>query len=651
MAIWNDFLQVVVKEFRGSWLTLEPGDVPPANGLLAQNVEYLPGLVKTRLGYGSVQNPGDSVLSMRTWLAPSFSGITSFLMYLAGAGSTNTGINQMTLSTGAVSNLYNPAGSPVGAIFDFGGVRVFIATYNAAGLGSDSGRVFTPTSVAINGGLDKLFAPPISVAPVITNNGAGLVTAGSHSFGYLIITRGGLTVAPSPVDITNTFVPTVFVAPGGTQLLFSITTTWPTYASSIQVIMTTAGGAQYLMVPGGTAGVLGGVTSTANIGINISDGVLAASGTDATPFFSQIAISGGLDPFKPSFLINYSQRMVYVGLDAIGTYTLFVSDQNAYQSISLARNVVYLPGQLPIVACFSLYNVLYILGPHWTYAVQDNGGNPVTWASPQLIDGQVGTVSPQGITVNAAQGVAWVAATDGLYLFAGGAYSTRPISYYQATDWGRINWAVGGQVQVIDNKETHQVLVLAPLDGAATPTHVLAWDYTRGLDAESVNYSLNNFSAYSLGSIGKVQNDSTKHIETWLGPSDHTLPILRQNSGIELNPYRDNGQPILSVYQTSLFPSLMPAPVQHHGDMFRLEGFGNTYITAYGLDGQVQKVLDVLNENLYPAQQFLRPYHLISEAASLVISNQANPPLPGDTDNWFQLSEITHYFTNFISKR
>jgi hypothetical protein len=36
-----------------------------------------------------------------------------------------------------------------------------------------------------------------------------------------------------------------------------------------------------------------------------------------------------------------------------------------------------------------------------------------------------------------------------------------------------------------------------------------------------------------------VQNNVTNHLEKWLGPSDATMGIIRQNDGTESNPYRD----------------------------------------------------------------------------------------------------------------
>lgn len=663
MSIYNDFLTTVISDFRGPWQLLESGDVPNTRALLAQNVEYIAGKVNIpRLGFmapiltnASTFPTGDSALSMRWWLSQSYSsGLQSYLLYLAGTGSTNVGINRRSLVDGSDLLLYAPAGNPIGAIFDFGGIRAFVATYNSLLQASGPGYVFTPPGIFTWGGTEELFSAPLQYVPTAINTGTGIVTAGTHLIGYTILTGGGLQEQPSPVDSSGVFVPVSITAPGGETIQVTLNpTTWPNGAIQVALLMTVAGGSQYFYVPGATAGVVANISDPVTITINIDDGSLAASGADATPLFLQIAQSQtGVPPFEPSWLGQYSQRMTYIGQDNDGVNTLFVSDQNAYQSITLASNVIYLPGQLPMSCCFTLYGVLYIVGPHWTYAVQDNGGPPVTWASPQLIDGITGTLSPQGVTVNAAQGVAWVADTDGLYLFSGGAYSTRPISYYQKTDWQRINWEGGaGTVQVIDNKDRKKVYVLVPLDGSTSPTHLMTWDYTRGLDCDSANYSLDNLNGYNIGSIAMVQDPVHQHMDTWLGPYTPGENFLSINQGNEPNPWRDNGQAITAIYQTALLPGLMPAPVQHHGAQLRMLGAGNAYIKGQTLDGTYSFSINQVLDYLLPGRVLFRKFHALSEAVSLTFSNQQQPLVASDIDNNFALSQITYYHSPYLIQR
>ena len=70
----------------------------------------------------------------------------------------------------------------------------------------------------------------------------------------------------------------------------------------------------------------------------------------------------------------------------------------------------------------------------------------------------------------ASQGFAVVAHTTGLYVFSGGSYTTRPISYYNEPEWKRINWNYATSVQVVDDKDRQQLYVLAPLKASCTVT-------------------------------------------------------------------------------------------------------------------------------------------------------------------------------------
>src|SRR5262249_33695959 len=145
-------------------------------------------------------------------------------------------------------------------------------------------------------------------------------------------------------------------------------------------------------------------------------------------------------------------------------------------------------------------------GPNWTYAFEDTGDVPVTWPSARLVDGFIGTQAPRGFTVNASTGLGWCAHTTGLYVFQGGAFNPLPVSYMNAPDWARINWAQAAKLQVVDDKDKQRVYVLAALDANTSPSHLLTFDYTNGMTTETIKYSLWNIAGYLPGSICIVQN-------------------------------------------------------------------------------------------------------------------------------------------------
>lgn len=647
----NDYQAAEFDDPLGPWLTtgpnaFEPGDIPPGRGQLARNVEYKPGQVRTRYGFSPFPNLtalGDSIQAMEGWLSPTLTGAKIFLGYLAKSGSAHPGFNVVETDNGSVTNLYTPAGSPASAVFAAAGVHLYMTSVDIQGNGTDAPRVYSQTTISAPGGLDQLFQPPISISASTTVAGGTSgnlgVTVGTHRLGFLIQTRNGYTGAVSPVDGGGNFTPIVYNATlAGQTLDITVTANWPTAATGIFFIMTTADNpSQYYLVPGATVAVPGGSSFTVGTTIDIDDGTLSATGIDATPYFS--LFSGTI---KPSFIGEYSNRMVYVAPDPVGVQTTFISDLNNYQAISLARSVIYLPGDRQALSSFNLYGNLYIVGPHWTYQTIDNGGDPVTWASPQLIDGQIGTLSPNGSTVNSSQGLGWVADVDGLYMFAGGAYASRPVSYHQKSDWLRINWSgAPAVVRVIDSKDTQRVHVIVPLDGTTVPTHVMTWDYSRGVSPEQVNYSLDSYGNYAPGCIAIVQSTASNHVEVWLGPQTTAQPILHQNDGTLGQPYRDNGQAIASTYQTGLLPRLTENVLHHVGDHLRITGNGIANVSASTLDNGRTVPLAPITLGPSPAAAILRRYHLLSEAAALTFSTNT-------IDSFFVLSALIHYSKELV---
>jgi hypothetical protein len=267
------------------------------------------------------------------------------------------------------------------------------------------------------------------------------------------------------------FSPTQVNLTGGTQLSVTINGPFPAYMdgadAQLQLVMTTTTDlAQYFAVPGALiVGLSGGsVTFT----VNISDAILAQTGTDVTAYQDLLAQnpfeSGGLaGPFFPSALTTYSSRMVYVTIDGSGIPVVYYSNQDDYQYITADQHGIYLQGKAQPIQTISLRGVSYILTQYATYSVEDTGDVPVLWTPPQLVDGSIGILSPTCVTVNPSQGYAGVASDRGFYIFQGGIYPALPLSYYQQPDWERINWKVPTTVQVVDDVLNKRFIVLAPL--------------------------------------------------------------------------------------------------------------------------------------------------------------------------------------------
>jgi len=671
MSLLRDFQKQTVQDFRGPWPLLEAGDVPITNGLAAQNVEYLPGLVKTRFGFQATNvtptlGGGTRLGPLFNW-HPVLNGSSFNILAVPLLSNTSQLFAALVnLNTGNMTLTSNPLSlSAVGASFVSAGPRLYYTGFDSNNTNGPS--LTGPEVIAGYDGTLAASAAPLFYSAndfgITTSDGAaGTVTAGPHNVIAIVTNSSGFTGFPQPYAHGSDYKTPFSLASlatnisAGNKLMvvnLNPNSTWMAGFSSpltrtVQIAMTRADNpARYYLVPGATAALPNSGSATVSINVNISDDILAATGGDATPFFSKITFPGDnsmLFPVGAIILAEYNNRLVYVATDLTGIPVAYVSDEDAYQSLSFDQHIVYLPGQRRITTCFVLGRTVFWVGPHWTYFSQDTGDVPVAWPTPSLVDGSIGTLAPLGVTVNGSKGFAWIADVNGLYMFQGAGYAPRPTSYYQAPVWSRINWAAAATIQVVDNAELKRVYVLAPLDGATMPNFLLTWDYTRGLTPEDVSFSLDSIAGTSIAAMGIIQNDTTKRMETWIEPPTNATAILRYGNSTDTNPYRDAGSPILSLYQTALLPGLDAEILQHHGDHLRLQGAGTTHITAQTLDGGRTLTLDTVLESGAPAQLYLRRYHALSEAMSLTFSTT-------DLDAWFQLSELSHYYTGFLAQR
>lgn len=638
MPFLPDTTERLVSQFNGPILNVDPYSVQAENALLAQNIEYLPkGEIKTRFGHSQVWNPADAASSMANWIFIYLGNKLNYLVYFK----PGVGVRFAPVPTPSATTIMAQA-TAAGAVFAPAGQQLYAAFYNSAGQGAAAGQVYS-----IAGGADPLFKrAPLTTEVVVsfTEGGAssGTITAGLHRVGFYLTTANGYTTRLAPLNSGITFVPQNFTASGDRNVTVTLTPAggynWPTGAS-VTVVMTTVTNLQkYLTVPTAPPTSVAGALPV-NITFDITDEDLAASGTDVTLQQTVMSQDGsGNPPFTLAFLAPYGERMAYTGVDAAGIPVTYFSEPSAFQSVTAAQHGVYLPGNLPQTCGFSLRGVYYLLGPHWTYSVSDSGGVPATWAAPQLVDGTIGALGPFCVWLNAAHGFCWVADVGGLYLFSGGQYPARPVSYYQTPDWQRINFGAPTQIFVVDDKDKKRVRVIAPLDGATTPTHILNFYYLEGTDPEQIKYSLD---PYAPGPATLVENDSTKSMEVWYGSSS-AGPVVRANNGSEANPYRDAGSPINSIYRMGQMPGAQSqgTVLFHHADELRVLGSGNLALKVYSLD-QVKNVVPAkspLALSTTPGRKALVRYSLMSEQAILELSTNA-------LDAWFQLSEVAHYYT------
>ncbi len=615
---------------------MDPTSIPLEKGRLARNVSYYGNAVATRFGYSAVFNPSTSITSMINWLFLNGTTPANYLAFYV----PGTGVRTANLASPSASTLIAETTGTTASLCSLG-KQMYAGFMDANGIGVAPGKVCT-----FGGTAEPLFAAPIATTPTMSEVGTGVTTAGAKNFGYLIQTSNGFITRPSPAP-SDQFTPVSYTsATGIIEMSISPPSfAWPTYAVKVAMIATTtANPNRYFIVPapypGGDPFVPVVVGAATKIYMNVSDAYLAESGIDASDYLTQLSQTvSGTAPVNPSVIAAYGQRLAYQCLDSAGVPVTYFSESSQPQSVNAANSAVYLPGNLSTTTGFALRETFFILGPHWTYAVQDSNGFPSTWAQPQLVDGSIGAIGPFCVAPNTTQSSAWVADEAGLYLFQGGSYAARPVSYWQSADWARINFAATTKIQVIDHKSNQRVIVLAPLDGASTPTHELTFDYSLGNTPELIQYSLNSIASYAPGAIAMVQNNTTKHVEPWIAPSSSSYSIIRENDGTEATPYRDVAAAIDSAYEYAPLPrGFQGNVIMHHGLQIRVRGAGTASLTMYSVDQAVSAGPFSLTLAAAPDAEILQRFFIRSEYASGRIATNA-------VDEWFNLARIDHYFT------
>jgi hypothetical protein len=644
--VLSDYHKREILDFGGAVNLLEPTDVALPNALTAHNVEFVSGKFKKRFGFAPAININEAATSLFDWIFANGNYIVWFL--------PGTGVRRSLISSPSSATIMSTS-SGNAASFAPAGARLYAAFFNSSGRGAAQGQVYSH-----NTGADTLFAPPITYTPgAPTQPASGSITAGNHRLGYIIETRNGFLTRPSPSDANLKFQPVTFTATGSKNASWNLNTTWPTYAAKVHVIMTTvANPNRFYFVPGAFASVPGGSPFSVNIGIDVSDDDLVQSQTSKEINKNQLNLLtqsiSGTGPFNPSVVLEYGDRMCYLtqATDALGNNysVVYVSEPSDYQQITADQHVLEAPGRKELMSMFALRNTLYLLGPHGTYATSDSGDVPVFWGVV-TVDGSKGTQAPRGAIASPKGDYGWVADEGGLYHF-NGTYPDLPISYYQTTDWRRINWAAAWCLQVKDHPSKQQVAVLAPLDGASTPSHLMVWDYTNGVSPIAAKYSIWNIASYSLGAIEVVQNDLAsmptgvaKRLELWVSPSN-AAPLLRQMWAEDTNPYRDNGQAITALYETALFPGKGAAgQIFHHwAAHLRVRGSGSLAPIVYTLDAATNKTLRTITLLSSPGKEELVYPDLNREGVYYRFSNSA-------LDEWFEVSAIRHYYEPWVDQR
>lgn len=628
-------------DFRGPWTQINRNaSLGARRGLFARNVIYVPGKVQTRDAFSA------KYASAKTWsMCHWFNESINRLLILDSAPI----VQDRNVISGTLTGLYSAHIDARGLYIAEAGDRLFFSTFTATpGQGVDRLLVWDPVSNA----LDLAFGGTSSLAPSYAEIGAGNLSSGGHIAGYIVETRSGFLGKANPQNGVGQYVGFPLNPSGPDKLWratlgpFNVPTDWV----KIHPIITTGQNIYKHFFIGDPIPVVGGaVGATYQWDLNESDASLEENARSADMHLDLYAQNtSGNGPFNPTWLAPYGDRLVIFDGNA---KQIFVSERFDYQTITLADHRLELPGnRLPITGG-QLRGAFYVLGRAYTYAYEDNNGLPSTWRSPREVSSALGTPAPYGIEWRTQGDYWWVASQSGLFLF-NGAYTDKPISYYQSTWWNQINWAQAHRIKVRDWTDRNMVLVAVPLNSATECSHIFVWSYARGLSPEQVDFSVWDIANERTFGTIELFIDESKLPKLLIGPSAASSNIL-VNLGLSSQGY-DELIFSPSSYETGYLDTRNIGGrkrVQIGALEMMVTGLGTMRRTLYGVDRKKSLqlpdlVLDI--PDLNPGYAYRNQPYMIDENFTLKIEMTA--PVAWGAFGYFVLERIGLYVKPYADR-
>jgi len=341
----------------------------------------------------------------------------------------------------------------------------------------------------------------------------------------------------------------------------------------------------------------------------------------------------------------YNSRLVSWG-EVGNPFTIRVSEKlqpENFSSVGGFININPVNSGDGIRNCFEQRKSLIIATPVKFVATTDNGSDPNTWSTPEVVEDSIGTecfgVATISDTKASSSSRILIATHPGLVSFEG--YIKKPeLSYNIESTWGRINRAVFNTVQVVDDPTNHLVYVSVPLDTATKPDHLLVGDYTESftpygtIDPTNIKWSIWQFfeGGSILSSIAGDLDDTSKAPVLFFSRDVGNIYTQSKNSGA----VDDTGAAIDSFVQLNL-KTPQRDWISHFGGLkLRVIGSGNLQINLTGEDGSNSQDPPGITLSTNSGAEPDRLINFINEKCSIKL----RVSFPGEK---FNLSKVTLY--------
>lgn len=262
--------------------------------------------------------------------------------------------------------------------------------------------------------------------------------------------------------------------------------------------------------------------------------------------------------------------------------------------------------------CVEFRSSLYILKAQRCYVTQANDKEAIFWQCP-LLDGSVGTechgvgkiFERNSNTVDKYL----VSSRRGLMMFTGN--FGEEITWKVKDIWQRISKIYFHKIQVMVDADNQFIYINLPLDGAVNTNVILFGDYTNGLDAKNIKWSLWTFPNDPI-SIALDVDDITKEVyfryATLNGNIRKFDPSVRTDYDLA----------ITTRFETSELPTDSKGEVFHHGGVrMRAYGAGRLNLTVTSLDGGYVTNLPAIILSSAPSLYPMRTFNVQSEKVTI----------------------------------
>lgn len=413
-------------------------------------------------------------------------------------------------------------------------------------------------------------ARPSGTITAIASGLSGHVETGYHLYAVAYETESGFITKPGPaiyavllsdsekkVEFTN-----IPVGPAGTIKKHLLAT------RAIQTYDGNQEGYEFFFIPGADIDNNNTVAT-----VDFYDADLFKSADYLFDQLEEIPACVGVGEFK-SRLIAWNQNVVYVSkigdpesIDALAGFCIVGPSETSY-----------------LTDCIEYRDVLYMHKKFRAFSTQDNGGDPATW---QVISIDKGTGCDQNgvIRILDAQGANIdkfiVCSHRGAVLFSG-LYGERELTYKIQDIWKRINKSKFHLVHGYQDCYNSLLFIAIPLDASSVCSHILMGDYTRGMSAENIRWSLWSFPWNAESVLVDISNDTSLiRIANNLGVFDY-----------DSTKTDDEGQAILPAIRTA--PMTLQSGYINHISAVKVSLQGQCIISPRLWDAN-----DSLNETLH----------------------------------------------------